>query len=55
MEPKLGLGDLRFLDAASLSGFLSGAGLVIEEQFGDFDYRPLTEDSPEIITFAGRG
>lgn len=44
----------RFLDAASLSSFLSGAGLAIEEQFGDWDRQPLTDASPEIITIARR-
>lgn len=43
---------LRFLDADSLSAFLSGAGLVIEEQFGDWSRDPLTDTSPEIITIA---
>ena len=45
---------LRFLDVNSLSSFLSGAGLAIEEQFGDWDRRPLTDTSPEIITVARR-
>lgn len=46
---------LRFLDADSLSAFLSDAGLVIEEQFGYWDRSPLTATSPEIITIARRG
>jgi len=46
---------LRFLDADSLSTFLADAGLVIVEQFGDWDRRPLSAMSPEIITIAGRG
>jgi SAM-dependent methyltransferase len=45
----------RFLDADSLSAFLSGADLAIEEQFGDWDRQPLTDTSPEIITIARRG
>jgi ubiquinone/menaquinone biosynthesis C-methylase UbiE len=45
----------RFLDADSLSSFLSGAGLAIEERFGDWDGQPLTDTSPEIITIARRG
>lgn len=45
---------MRFLDAASLSSFLSDAGLVIEEQFGDWDRTPVTNASPEIITIARR-
>ncbi len=45
---------LRFLGADSLAPFLSEAGLQIEEQFGDWDRRPLTDASPEIITVARR-
>jgi SAM-dependent methyltransferase len=41
---------LRFLDAESLSEFLAGAGLAIEEQYGDWDRSPLGPASPEIIT-----
>jgi ubiquinone/menaquinone biosynthesis C-methylase UbiE len=52
---RLSRSTLRFLDAASLARFLNGAGLVIEEQFGDWDRQPLTETSPEIITIARRG
>ncbi len=46
---------LRFLEAESLVSFLSDAGLAIEEQFGYWDRRPLTDSSPEIITIARRG
>ena len=45
---------LRFLDAGALASFLSGAGLEVEEQFGDWDGQSLTEQSPEIITTARR-
>jgi hypothetical protein len=38
-----------------LSAFLSGAGLAIEEQFGDWTRQPLTGASPEIITIARTG
>ena len=48
-------GTLRFLDADALSAFLSGAGLAIEEQFGDWARQPLTAASPEIITIARKG
>jgi hypothetical protein len=48
-------GALRFLDAATLSAFLSGAGLRIEAQFGDWTRQPLTDTSPEIITVARKG
>jgi ubiquinone/menaquinone biosynthesis C-methylase UbiE len=54
-QPQVSRSTLRFLDAASLAKFLSGAGLVIEEQFGDWNRRPLTGKSPEIITVAQRG
>lgn len=46
---------LRFLSEDKLSGFLDGAGLVIEEQFGDWERQPLTSTSSEIITVARRG
>ena len=54
-RPLISRSTLRFLDADSLSAFLSGAGLTIEEQFGDWDRQPLTNTSPEIITIARRG
>jgi ubiquinone/menaquinone biosynthesis C-methylase UbiE len=53
-RPQISRSTLRFLDADSLSSFLSDAGLVIEEQFGDWDRSPLTDISPEIITIARR-
>jgi len=43
---------LRFTDADSLSRLLCDAGLVIEEQFGDWDRSSLDAASPEIITIA---
>jgi SAM-dependent methyltransferase len=43
---------LRFLGADALAGFLAEAGLAIEAQFGDWDRRPLADESPEIITLA---
>jgi hypothetical protein len=43
---------LRFLDADSLSSFLSGAGMTVKEQFGNWTRDPLTDTSPEIITIA---
>ena len=53
-RPLVSRSTLRFLDADSLSHFLTGAGLIIEEQFGDWDRQPLTDTSPEIITVARR-
>lgn len=51
-RPEVSHGTLRFLDAASLSAFLSDADLMTEEQFGDWDRHPPTDTSPEIITIA---
>ena len=45
---------LRFLDVDSLYPFLSDSGLIVEEQFGDWDRQQLTVTSPEIITVARR-
>jgi SAM-dependent methyltransferase len=45
---------LRFLGADALAGFLSEAGLTVAEQYGDWDRRPVTDVSPEIITIARR-
>ena len=53
-RPQVSHSTLRFLGAESLSSFLSGAGLEIQEQFGDWDGRGLTDSSPEIITVAHR-
>ncbi len=54
-RPQMSASTLRFLGAGPLSSFLSGAGLAIEEQFGDWTRNPLTATSPEIITLARRG
>lgn len=51
-RPQLSQSTLRFLDADLLTSFLTDAGFVIEEQFGDWGRQPLTETSPEIITIA---
>src|SRR3984957_10242877 len=53
-RPQESRSTLRFLDAAALSEHLAAAGLVIEDQFGDWDRQPLDERSPEIITVARR-
>ena len=52
---QLSRSTLRFLSKHKLDGFLEGAGLVIEEQFGDWERMQLTSVSPEIITVAMRG
>jgi SAM-dependent methyltransferase len=51
-RPQISRSTLRFLDAGSLSTFLSEAGLKIEEQYGDWDRQRLSDTSPEIITIA---
>jgi SAM-dependent methyltransferase len=53
-RPQLSRSTLRFLDADSLLLFLADAGLLIEEQYGNWDRSPLTETSPEIITVSRR-
>jgi hypothetical protein len=53
-RPQVSQSTLRFLDAGSLSSFLSDSDLVIEEQFGDWSGQSLTATSPEIITIARR-
>jgi SAM-dependent methyltransferase len=53
-RPQVSRSTLRFLDVDSLSWFLSEACFAIEERFGDWDRRPLTDSSPEIITIARR-
>jgi SAM-dependent methyltransferase len=52
-EPQVSRSTLRFLSVAGLATFLAGAGLAIQEQFGDWDRQPPTGTSPEIITVAG--
>jgi SAM-dependent methyltransferase len=51
-HPEVSRGALRFVSAETLTMFLSEAGLVVEEQFGDWDRQPLSASSPEIITVA---
>ena len=50
--PQVSRSVLRFLDADGVARFLTEAGFVIEQQFGDFDRRPLTRESAEIVTVA---
>ncbi|MEV6558860.1 methyltransferase domain-containing protein [Nocardia sp. NPDC051756] len=54
-QPEVSHSTLRFLDQDRLAAFLSEAGLVVAEQFGDWDRSPVTAVSPEIITLARRG
>ena len=51
-QPEVSRGGLRFVDLETLSGFLAGAGLSVEEQFGEWDGSAVTATSPEIITIA---
>jgi SAM-dependent methyltransferase len=53
-RPQASQSALRFLEAASLSRYLADAGLVIEDQFGDWSGNLLSDASPEIITIARR-
>ncbi|HSO97238.1 MAG TPA: methyltransferase domain-containing protein [Acidimicrobiia bacterium] len=53
-QPQLSHSTLRFLDAPDLARFLTDAGLIVDEQFGDWDRSALTETSPEIITISRR-
>jgi len=53
-RPKVSPSTLRFPSEEELSFFLSDAGLTIEMQFGDWDRRPMTDTTPEIITIARR-
>lgn len=53
-RPQLSHSTLRFPGAGTLASFLTGAGLAIDAQYGDWDGSPLTAASPEIITIARR-
>ena len=53
-RPESSRSTLRFLGRDALSAFLTDAGFVIEEQYGDWDRSPLAAGSPEIITIARR-
>ena len=51
-RPRISRSTLRFIGTELLFSFLSGAGLAIEELFGDWDLQELTKTSLEIITVA---
>jgi SAM-dependent methyltransferase len=53
-RPQQSRSTLRFLGPDALSGFLADAGMVVAEQFGDWDSSPFTDASPEIVTVARR-
>ncbi|MFI1620062.1 class I SAM-dependent methyltransferase [Streptomyces lydicus] len=46
--------SLRFLDEATLDGFLTEADFEVEARYGDWARGPVTGRSREIITIAGR-
>lgn len=48
------IGKLRFLSPDALTAHLDKAGFLIEQQFGDWQRRPIDENSAEIITIARR-
>jgi SAM-dependent methyltransferase len=50
--PQHSRSQLRFLGADALAAFLVGAGLEMEEQYGDWDRSAFAAGSPEIITIA---
>jgi len=50
--PKVSRTSLRFCGVERLAALLAAAGLDVVHQFGDWNSRPLTDDSPEIITIA---
>lgn len=43
---------LRFLDPPTLNAFLTGAGFIVQAQYGDWHQKPITNTSREIITIA---
>lgn len=51
-RPQVTTSTLRFLDQPALESFLAEAGLVVEEQYGDWGRGPVTSGSPELITVA---
>jgi SAM-dependent methyltransferase len=53
-RPEVSRGALRFIGVDALDRLLGETGLVVDERFGDWDRRVLTEASPEIITIARR-
>ena len=52
--PVLSRSTLRFLTVSELRSFLSAAHLKVIGRFGDWDRRPYTDASPEIITVVSR-
>ena len=53
-EPQVSHSTLRLFDVNELASCLTEAGLTIEEQYGDFEHRPLRDESMEIVTVIRR-
>jgi SAM-dependent methyltransferase len=51
-QPRVSRSTLRFLPAERLDAFLTDAGFVVDERYGDWDRSLFTPASPEIITIA---
>ncbi|MEV0644706.1 class I SAM-dependent methyltransferase [Phytomonospora sp. NPDC050363] len=45
-------GTLRFIDPEHLAKLVAASGFVVENRYGDWDRRPWTAGSPEIVTVA---
>ena len=54
VQPETSHSTLLVLGADRLLEFLGEAGFVVEEEFGNWDRRPLADESPEVITLARR-
>ena len=50
--PQVSTSTLRFLDQAGVASLLTGVGMRVEQQYGDFQGGEPTPASPEIITIA---
>lgn len=50
--PQVSGSTLRFLNAGAVDDLLRGAGLRVEERYGDFAGAPFAADAPEIVTIA---
>lgn len=51
-EEMLSTGELRFRTQAELERSLTVSGFVVQEVFGDWDRRPVSPESPELIFVA---
>jgi SAM-dependent methyltransferase len=53
-EELVSAGELRFRDQQELTRALTGAGFAVEHVYGDWDRRPVSAGSPELIFVAAR-